>query len=262
MRITGLATALALTGALALAAGTPATASAPVERHAKPTIVLVHGAFEDAAAWSGVTARLQREGYQVFAPANPLRGLASDAEYLRAALAGVSGPLVLVGHSYGGMVISEAAAALPSVTALVYVAAFIPRAGESALALNSRYPGSLLGPDTTRTVDYPGGTDLYVRADSFRTLFAADRGAAEAAVAAAGQRPIAPAALNEPAAHGAPPAPAKYALVAAADRAIPPAAERFMAQRAGARTTEVPAAHDLPASQPGVVAATIERAAR
>lgn len=258
-------------GALALSAVLATTVSAaptPPSRtsatHAPtPTIVLVHGAFEDASSWSGEVSRLQRDGYQVVAPAVPLRGVASDSAYLTGVVRAISGPVVLVGHSYGGVLITEIAANDPrQVKALVYPAGLIPRAGESSLALVTQFSGSLLGPATTYAIDYPDGSDTYVRPASFRALFAGDRSAADAAEAAATQRPVASAALAEPAAAGVPAGIPVYAIVAGQDHAIPPAAERFQAQRAGATIYTVNSAHDLPTSHPDAVTAVIERAAR
>ncbi|MFF1868182.1 alpha/beta fold hydrolase [Kitasatospora herbaricolor] len=162
-----------------VAVGDPANATTPtvtVER-ARPTIVLEHGAFADGSSWSSVITRLRADGYPVVAPANPLRGPAADAAVLRSVLDGVKGPKVLVGHSYGGSVISAAGANDPEVKALVYVAAFLPAPGETALELTNKFPGSTL-PDALNPVTYtPAGgtavTDLYIQADKFRHLVSA-----------------------------------------------------------------------------------------
>jgi pimeloyl-ACP methyl ester carboxylesterase len=260
--------ALALSAVFATTAlaqtSSPRTATTASAHQAKPTIVLVSGAFEDSTAWSGEITQLEKAGYPVIAPAVPLRGIASDSAYLTAVVRNISGPVVLVGHSYGGELITEIAAQDPKqVQALVYTAAFIPEAGETANQLISQFPGSLLGPDTTYTVNIPGGgTDAYVKPADFRALFAADRTASQAAVAAATQRPVESAALSEPAAAGVPAGIPVYAIVASHDMAIPPAAERFEAQRAHAIISTVDSAHDLPTSHPGAVTAVIERAAR
>ncbi|MEV0069621.1 MULTISPECIES: alpha/beta fold hydrolase [unclassified Amycolatopsis] len=267
-------TAAAAAGALALGGVIVTTASADpaqpahaavADSHkAKPTIVLVSGAFEESASWTGEITQLRRAGYQAIAPAVPLRGVASDAAYLTTIVRSVTGPVVLVGHSFGGNLITEVAAQDPAqVKALVYTAAFIPKAGESAGQLLAQFPGSLLGPDTTYTVNYPGGaSDTYVKPESFRSLFAGDRSTTDAAVDAATQRPINSSALGEPAAAGVPTGIPVYAIVAAQDKAIPPAAERWEAQRAGATVYTVNSAHDLPTSHPTEVTQVIERAAR
>jgi pimeloyl-ACP methyl ester carboxylesterase len=257
------------TGALALTSVLGTTAYAQTDHHAtaahqaKPTIVLVAGAFEDSSSWSGEITRLERRGYPVIAPAVPLRGVASDAAYLTAIVRNIHGPVVLAGHSFGGSLITEIAAQDPKqVKALVYTAAFIPNAGESAGQLLAQFPGTLLGPDSTYTVPYPGGaSDTYVKPASFRALFAGDRSATDAAIDAATQRPIASSALGEPAAAGVPAGVPVYAIVASQDMAIPPAAERWEAQRAGATIYTVRSAHDLPTSHPAQVTEVIEHAA-
>ena len=258
-----LSTVLATTASARPAHQAATTAASAHTHQAKPTIVLVHGAFEDASSWSGEITRLERDGYPVIAPAVPLRGVASDSAYLTAVVRSIKGPVVLVGHSYGGALITEIAAQDPQqVKALVYTAALIPKAGETLGQLDAQFPGSLLGPDTTFTVSFPGGTDIYVKAADFRALFAGDRSATDAAVAAATQRPAASTALTEPVAAGVPAGTPVYAIVASQDKAIPPAAERFEAKRAGATIYTVNSAHDLPASHPAQVTQVIEHAAR
>jgi pimeloyl-ACP methyl ester carboxylesterase len=248
-------------GAAAQTTSAPETASA---HQPKPTIVLVSGAFEDSTSWSGEITALEHDGYPVIAPAVPLRGVASDSAYLTSLVRSIKGKVVLVGHSYGGLLTTEIAAQDPmQVEALVYTAALIPEAGESANQLITQFPGSLLGPDTTYAVPTPGGgTDTYVQPAAFRSLFASDSSASDAAVSAATQRPIASSALGEPAAAGVPTGIPVYAVVASQDKAIPPAAELFEAKRVDATITTVNSAHDLPASHPGAVTAVIERAAR
>jgi pimeloyl-ACP methyl ester carboxylesterase len=256
-------TAVFATAAAAQAAPVAKTATTAVAHQPKPTIVLVAGAFEDSTSWSGEITTLEKAGYPVIAPAVPLRGIASDSAYLTSVVHSINGPVVLVGHSYGGLLITEIAANDPTqVKALVYTAAFIPKAGQTANQLITSFPGSLLGPDTTYTVNIPGGTDTYVRPASFSALFAADRTLAEAAVDAATQRPVESAALAEPVAAGVPQGIPVYAIVASHDMAIPPAAERSEAQQAHAIISIVSSSHDLPTSHPGAVTAVIERAAR
>jgi pimeloyl-ACP methyl ester carboxylesterase len=246
------------------AAKAAASTAATSVDHAKPTIVLISGAFEDSSSWSGEITALQKAGYQVVAPAVPLRGVASDAAYLTALVRTIGGQVVIVGHSYGGLLATEIAAQDPEqVKAVVYAAALIPEAGQSANQLITQFPGSLLGPDTTYAVSIPGGgTDTYVKPASFRALFAADRTPAQAAVDAATQRPIASSALGEPVAAGLPAGVPAYAIVASHDMAIPPAAERSEAQQVHASITSVSSSHDLPSSHPAAVTAVIERAAR
>ena len=229
---------------------------------AKPTIVLLHGAYADGSSWSGVTSRLQHDGYNVVAPAVPLRGIASDTSYLSGVLATIPGPKVLVGHSYGGALVSELADT-SGVKSLVYVAAFIPQAGETLGALNSQFPGSELGPDTTTVISYPGGVDLALKPETAGPVLAADIPAREGAVFLAAQRPVAAAAFSEPVEETAPAALPKYAVIPTGDKAIAPAAERFMATRAGATKVEIPgASHLVAVSQPAAVTQVIERAAR
>ena len=230
-----------------------------------PTVVLVHGAFAESASWNGVLAPLQAAGHRTLAVANPLRSLTGDAAHVRAVLDSVEGPVVLVGHSYGGAVISAAARGDRSVQALVFVAAFAPQEQESIAELSGRFPGSTLG-DTIDAVPMPDGTnDLYIRQELFHQQFAADLPADVAALAAATQRPLSDVALNE----GAPPEPAwqqvpSWFLVPELDRNIPPQAQRFMADRAGAyEVVELSgASHALPASRPDEVADTVLRAVK
>lgn len=253
--------AAALTAGLGVAG--VAEAATASDSPAKPTIVLVYGAFEDSSSWEGVTRRLQHDGYPVVIPAVPLRGVASDSAYVESIVDTIKGPTVIVGHSYGGMIVNEVAAQRASQTkAAVYVAAVEPRAGESVAQLEALFPGSLLGPDTTVAQAYPGGTDLYVKPQSYRALFAGDRSASDAAVGAATQRPIESAALTEPAAHTAPSSIPAYAIVATQDKGIPPATERFLAKRAGAHTSEIRAAHDVAVTHPDEVARVVEQAAQ
>jgi pimeloyl-ACP methyl ester carboxylesterase len=264
-----------LAGAAALA--TPAAAfSAPspkedrsADRHpdgGRPTIVLIHGAFADASSWSAVVERLQRGGHRVLAPALPLRGLASDAAYIRSVLDSISGPIVLVGHSYGGAVISQAAVDASQVKALVYVAAFVPDIGESALELTNKCPGSTLAQATsTQYYPLPGGgqgEELVIRKDLFRDQFAAGVPVTTAQNMAVGQRPIALAALQEQATAAAWKTIPSWCLVATEDRNIPPAAERWMAERARARTVTISAPHAVAVSKPGPVTDMILKAVR
>ncbi|MFD5266258.1 alpha/beta fold hydrolase [Streptomyces sp. NPDC058335] len=268
MTVSLLAGAAALTtaGASAAPAAAAVRPGAPHDGSDTPTVVLIHGAFADASSWSSVIERLQRHGHRVLAPALPLRGLASDAAYIRSVLDSVAGPIVLVGHSYGGAVISQAAADTPQVKALVYIAAFVPEVGESALQLTGKFPGSTLG-QATATQYYPlsdggQGEELVIRKDLFRKQFAAGVPVRTAQVMAAGQRPITLAALQERATAAAWKKIPSWCLVATEDRNIPPAAERWMAERARAHTVSVRAPHAVAVSDPGPVTDLILRASR
>ena len=259
--------AVAAVGAFALA-GTAdaASGSAASADHApKPTVILEHGAFADASSWDGVITNLRHDGYPVIAAANPLRGPASDAASLRSVIEHVKGPVILVGHSYGGSVISEAAAGEGNVKALVYVAAFLPAPGESALQLTNQYPGSTLpatlDPVPFTNIDGSTGTDLYIQQDKFPHQFAADVPADQAALMAETQRPIAQAALQEKATIAAWQTIPSWDVVTTQDLNIPPAAQEFMAQRAHAHITKIAASHSVAVSHPGLVASVIERAA-
>jgi pimeloyl-ACP methyl ester carboxylesterase len=232
---------------------------------ANPVIVLVHGAFTDASVWNAVTRRLHAGHATVLAPALPMRSLARDAAYLAGIIERVSGPVVLVGHSYAGAVISDpAVVARGNVTALVYVAAFQPDAGESAGGLGEKFAGSLLTPDNLQIAPNAlGGEDLTLRSERFAEVYAADLDPAHAAVLAVSQRPIEPAALGEqlpgePAWRALP----SWALVATRDLSLPPATQRFMAERAGSRVVEVESSHAAPVAQPAAVTELILEAVR
>ncbi|WP_431970474.1 alpha/beta fold hydrolase [Nocardia sp. bgisy134] len=269
-RITKAVTAIAAgvaAGSLAVACTASTTTHAgPTEDAPKPTVVLVHGAFADGSSWNDVIEKLRADHYPVVAVANPLRGPASDAAALRALVSNVGGPVILVGHSYGGSVISAAAAGNDQVKGLVYVAAFLPAPGETALGLTSQYPGSTL-PGTLNPVPFTAtdggaGTDLYIRQDKFHDQFAADVSAGRAALMAAAQRPIAQSALEEKATVAAWSEKPSWDVITTEDLNIPVAAQRFMAARAHAQVTEVAASHSVAVSHPDVVADVIEQAAR
>lgn len=229
---------------------------------AKPTVVLVHGAFADSSSWNAVIAKLEREGYPVIGVANPLRDLAGDSAYLSSVLDTIPGPVVLVGRSYGGAVITDAATGHANVKALVYIAAFAPDQGESALAILGRYPGSQLAPALV-VRPFPGGQDAYIDQAAFRRVFAADVPAHQERLMAADQRPIAVAALAQASSVPAWRTIPSWFLVARADHAIPPAAEQAMAQRAHAHTVIIPSAsHAVLVSHPEATTDLIEEAAR
>jgi pimeloyl-ACP methyl ester carboxylesterase len=230
----------------------------------KPTVVLVHGAFADSSSWNGVISILQRDGYKVVAAPNPLRGVRSDADVVGDVVKSIDGPVVLVGHSYGGSVISEAAEGRSNVKALVYVAAFAPEVGETALGLTGKFPGSTLGGTLAPPVRLSsGGNDLYIQQGQFHQQFAADVPAPEARLMAAGQRPIAEAALSEPSTAPAWKSVPSWFIYGTKDKNIPPAALGFMAERAKSRqTVEVKgASHVVMVSHAPAVARLIEKAA-
>jgi pimeloyl-ACP methyl ester carboxylesterase len=229
-----------------------------------PTVVFVHGAFTDASGFRGVIRELQSAGYPVVAPPNPLRGLAFDAAAVAAHVAAIDGPVVLVGHSYGGAVITQASAELDNVVGLVYLAAFGLDVGESCASLQQPFPPSLLAGATSPTAfDAPGaprGPDLYIDKERFRETFCADAPVDTAEAMFATQRPLSLAALTENAtAAGWKTKPSWY-LVSEHDNAIPPAAERFMAERMGACTKSLAGSHTVFIARPVAVAQFIVEA--
>lgn len=230
---------------------------------ASTTIVLVHGAMTDASVWHPVMVDMHRRGHKVLAPAIPMRRLAHDVRYLRAFLQTLEGPVLVTGHSYGGSIISDPAALTPNVTGLVFVAAFQQDAGETAGELNYRFPGSLLGPDTTALRPYQNGNDLYLRPECFSQVYAHDVNRDACAVMAAAQHPIDPEALNEtfagPAAWRNLPS---WTLIATSDHSIPTPAQRFMAERAGSTVVEVDSSHAVPVAHPAATADLIDTAVR
>lgn len=257
-----LAIVLVTAGGLFGGAATAQRPSAP-----KPTIVLVHGAFADASGWHPVIERLARKGYNVVAPANPLRGLATDITYLREFLATVPGPIVLVGHSYGGFVMTNAATDNPEIRALVYVASFAPDEGESVGSISASAPGSKLGPDALTIRPYTGtdGTEHlegYITPTAYREVFAADISRADAWTFAVSQKPADLSILQAPSGEPAWKTIPTWTLVATQDRVIPPDAQRAMATRAHATTIEIEASHSVAVSHPGSVTTFIDHAAR
>jgi pimeloyl-ACP methyl ester carboxylesterase len=254
---------LLMSAALASALGLSAAVSAHAA-DAKPTIVLVHGAFAESSSWNGVIDDLLKDGYPVIAAANPLRSVAGDAAYVTAILKTIPGPVVLVGHSYGGMVISGAADGQANVKALVYVDGFAAEPGESALELSMKFPGSTLGPALAPPVPLPdGGQDLYIAMDKYQAQFAADVPPAMSRLMAPAQRPATQAALSEKATVAAWKTIPSWSIYGSADRNIPPAALAFMAERAKSRKTIVlnGGSHVTMVSHPKEVAAIIKEAA-
>jgi pimeloyl-ACP methyl ester carboxylesterase len=235
----------------------------------KPTIVLVHGAWADASSWTGVIERLQQDGFTCTAPPNNLRGPSADAAYVRAYIETLPGPVVLVGHSYGGVVITNAATGLPNVKALVYVDAFIPDEGqpvgaltgaESALAAAATNPTSLF-----KLAPFPGApegvVDTYLLPEVVEKSFANDLTSEQAALITATQRPASLIAVAEP---SGPPAwkdiPA-WAVIGTQDKIITPDAQRQMAEHAGAHITELDASHVSMVSRPDAIVDVIKKAA-
>ena len=228
-----------------------------------PTVVLVHGGFADASFWVPVIEDLQAHNVPVLAPANPLRGLAHDAEYVASYVNQIDGPVLLVGHSYGGAVISVAGASTPNAVGLVYVAAFALDEGESFSEIFAEFGDTpLVG--AVRPSAYPLGNgktavELTIAPELYQEAFAADLPSDVIRVLAVSQRPFA-AIFDDRAQAAAWKKLPSWAVVATSDNAIPPDAERHMAQRAGAQTIEVDASHSIALSQPAAVAELIRSA--
>ncbi|MRH92141.1 alpha/beta fold hydrolase [Nocardia sp. SYP-A9097] len=262
---TALAAGIAGGGLVAACTANTVTHAGPPDDAPRPTIILEHGAFADGSSWNDVIEKLRKDRYPVVAAANPLRGPTGDASSLRGLISHIDGPVILVGHSYGGSVISAAGAGNDKVKALVYVAAFLPAVGETALELTNKYPGSTLpgtlNPVPFTNIDGSAGTDIYIQEDKFRAQFAADVPEDRAALMAATQRPIAQAALEEKATVAAWTEKPSWDIVTTQDLNIPVAAQRFMADRAHAQVTEVDASHSVAVSHPDLVANVIEQAA-
>ena len=234
---------------------------------AKPTIVLVHGAWADSSSWNGVIERLQALGYTVDAPPNPLSGVSSDSGYLSDFLSTISGPVILVGHSYGGFVITNAATGNSQVKALVYDDAFIPAAGDTPESLSTAMPGSCLTPSALNFVPYPGApsgdAEVYVNQSVFPGCFANGLPAREGAALAAEQQPPVASILSDtltttPAWQTIP----SWDIIGTADHVIPPAEQVVMAKRAGSHVTEIKAPHLSMISDPGAVTRVILEAVR
>jgi pimeloyl-ACP methyl ester carboxylesterase len=278
LRVIVTASAVAIAGLL-ISAGQAAwaqTGAAHTEQPGpKPTIVLEHGAWADASSWAGVIQQLQQAGYTVDAPPDPLRGLTYDSTYLADYLRTITGPIILVGHSYGGAVITNAATGNPNVKALVYVDAFIPAQGETILQLIAAQPGSCLAgnpADVFTSVPYPGApagdVDLYLKTapdppyPGFAQCFANGLPASQAAVLAATQRPLAFSAVSTPSGTPAWKTIPSWSVIGTADHVIPPAEQLLMSRRANAHITEIDAGHLSLISDPGAVTRVIIEAAR
>jgi pimeloyl-ACP methyl ester carboxylesterase len=226
-----------------------------------PTVVLVHGAFADASGFAGVIRELQSAGVSVVAPPNPERGLASDAASVGAVVGAIDGPVLMVGHSYGGAVMTQASASLPNVVGLVYLAAFGLDEGESVGAVQAPFAVPLLAanarPSSYDAAGAAGGPELYIDLATFRETFCADVPADLAAVMAVSQRPVAAATLNENCTAAGWKTLPSWFLVAAGDNAINPDVQHFMAERMGATTETIQASHCAFISRPVETAAFI-----
>jgi pimeloyl-ACP methyl ester carboxylesterase len=235
----------------------------------KPTIVLVHGAWADASSWNAVATELQSHGYTVLAPTNLLRGVAADAAYISSFLAQrTSGPVVLVGHSYGGVVITNGATGGGDVRALVYVDAFIPEVGETVFQILGGSGSAFDIPDPTVVFDiagYPGApegdAEAFLKPDSVHNSFAQDLPEADRWLIAAGQRPITLSANTTPTATAAWKTLPSWAVIGTEDKVIPAATQRSMAERAGAKITDVDGSHVSMVSHPQFTIDTILAAA-
>ncbi|MFC1438858.1 alpha/beta hydrolase [Streptacidiphilus sp. N1-10] len=268
-----LAAGAALAGSAALVAGSEGTAAAAAptgsgkgESKVKPTIVLVHGGYADSSCWNATIAELQCKGYTTICGANPLRGIPTDAPYIASLLDSISGPVVLVAHSMGGTVITNAAAGKANVKALVYISAFVPDVGETQGDLINKFPGSEVLPVSVPVpytkADGTTGTDLYLSKDG-QAAFAADISTTAFQVLQATQRPFDAASFTYPTTAAAWKTIPVWGLVAGRDKAIPPACERWMYARANARkVVEVPhSSHVAMLSHPKAVAGLIVDAA-
>jgi pimeloyl-ACP methyl ester carboxylesterase len=258
--VAGTAAALAPLTSAAAVTGRPAAS-------AKPTIVLVHGGYADSSCWNQTLSYLQGCGYTTICGANPLRGIPTDAPYIASLLDSIAGPVVLVGNSMGGTVITNAAAGKGNVKALVYIAAFVPDVGETQGDLINKYPGSevlpVSVPVTYTKADGTTGTDLYLSPGG-QAAFCADISKGAFQLLQATQRPFDVASFTYPTTAAAWHTIPVWGLVAGQDKAIPPAAERWMYSRANARkVVEVPtSSHCAMLSHPQIVADLIDQAAK
>jgi pimeloyl-ACP methyl ester carboxylesterase len=249
-------------GLFALGAGGAAGANSRSDRSPRPTIVLVHGDWADGSSWTSVIERLQDRGFTVVAPPNPLRGPAADAAYLASYLRTISGPIVLVAHSYGGFVATNAATGNTNVKALVYIDAFIPDEGETLGGLTAG-SGSCVDDSAFNAVPFDGGVDLYLRWEAnppypgFTECFANGVGPKTAAVLAAVQRPVALAQYGEPSGPPAWKTIPSWSLIGTLDNVIPRALQEEMSSRAGARISRVRAGHLSLVTRPGDVTKVI-----
>jgi pimeloyl-ACP methyl ester carboxylesterase len=257
-----IAPVFALVALFSLGAGGPAGAKSQADQSPRPTIVLVHGDWADGSSWTSVIKRLQDRRFTVVAPPNLLRGPAADAAYLASYLQTISGPIVLVAHSYGGFVITNAATGNPNVKALVYIDSFMPDQGEFLAELAAR-SGSCIDTSALNAVPYDGGVDLYLRWEAnppypgFTKCFANGVELEDAAVLAAAQRPAAAAQFGEPSGPPAWKTIPSWSLIGTLDHVIPPALQEEMSSRAGARISRVRAGHLSLITHPGDVTKVI-----
>jgi len=241
----------------------------------KPTIVLEHGAWADASSWDAVITRLQADGYTVYAPPDPLQSLSYDSATLSGFLSAIKGPIVLVGHSYGGMVITNAARGHSNVKALVYDDAFIPAQGQTAFGINAAKPGSCVAGNPATFLNLvpfpgapPGDYDAYLRVApgkgyaGFDQCFANGVPAAQAALLAATQRPFAVGAGSEPSGVPAWKTIPSWAIIGTADHVIPPAEQLATARVAGAHVTMIDSGHLSLITHPDAVTSVILQAVR
>lgn len=230
----------------------------------EPTVVLVHGAFADASSWNGVIAQLRAKGVSLIAPANPLRGIAIDSAYIASVLSQIQGPVVAVGHSYGGAVITNAATEATNVVGLVYVAAFAPEEGETLGAAEADSKDSVLNaalvPRQYPTTSGETATEFYIEPSKVHEAFAGDLSDEDAALIGATQRPVTEAAFSEPSGPPAWKGRPSWAVVATGDRAAGADVVRSMAERAGAKITELDGSHVIMISQPEAVTDVIMEA--
>jgi pimeloyl-ACP methyl ester carboxylesterase len=261
--VTAAAAAAGLLVTAGIAGSAPASAGTTTASGPKPSVVLVHGAWADSSSWDAVVSQLQHDGYTVYVPPNPLLGLSYDSAYIRDFLHTISGPIILVGHSYGGAVITNAATGDKQVKALVYVDAFAPAQGQTIGQLVSAHPGSCVLPPANVTAQpYPGApagaVDVYIKQDVFPSCMANGLPASEAAVLAATQRPLSSIALTQKSGVAAWKTIPSWAVIGTADHAIPPAELLAMAQQAHAHITIIPGAPHLSMiSNPGTVTRVI-----
>jgi pimeloyl-ACP methyl ester carboxylesterase len=260
--IGGAATALAVSAlyqpfTISAQEGTPMSQATPVAT-STPTVVLVHGAFADSSSWTGVVQRLQAAGIPVLAPANPLRGLVLDTAYTASFVSAIPGPVLLVGHSYGGAVITNVASQVDNAVGLVYIAAYTPDEGETLQDIAANFPteiGTALQQATVSATGDPASTEVEfsIARESFVSVFAADLPAETTSVMWATQRPLAALAFTDETVNPAWKNLPSWSVIATADNAIGADAERFFAERAGSIAVEVDASHVVMISQPQAV---------